>query len=107
MLHKCAQNGKAKLAEILVRLKADVNAKNSDGHDPLKFASQFQYEGVLAVLLSQGAQSTLPTSPKGAAVQRVPATNAAAKYATHSNSITSSAWAEMEAPPSPASPLIE
>ena len=53
------KNGKSQndypLIQLLIRYKADVNAKNINGITPLKFANQYKNKPVIDLLMSAGA----------------------------------------------------
>jgi len=46
MLHAAAQNGRFKLAELLLAQKADPRVRSDKGKTAIDFASQFKYDPV-------------------------------------------------------------
>ena len=53
-LHTCAQNGSAKVAELLLNASANVNLENADKQTPLAVALERGHQGVVS-LLQRGA----------------------------------------------------
>jgi len=57
MLHVSSQNGHLKLTSFLLEIKADPNMVTNAGKTAVDFASQFKYDGVLALLFESLAIS--------------------------------------------------
>jgi hypothetical protein len=59
-LHYCALSNRETLATALVEAKAEINAKDGRGETALLKATQDRHEGVISMLLDNGADSTIP-----------------------------------------------
>lgn len=55
LLHAAAYDGKADIAELLIRLGADVNCREANGRTPLHDAANNGHLAVIEVLLRNGA----------------------------------------------------
>jgi len=53
------QNGQKRIAKLLLRSGADLNAGNFRGNTPLHYAKEFGFEGLYAYLVEKGADDTL------------------------------------------------
>eukprot|EP00746_Dinoflagellata_sp_MGD_P112008 gnl/MRDRNA2_/MRDRNA2_48881_c0_seq1.p1 gnl/MRDRNA2_/MRDRNA2_48881_c0~~gnl/MRDRNA2_/MRDRNA2_48881_c0_seq1.p1 ORF type:complete len:1164 (-),score=239.84 gnl/MRDRNA2_/MRDRNA2_48881_c0_seq1:267-3758(-) len=67
-----AQAGRARLCEILLEKKADVNAKDKNGETPLHVASKKNHWDCVQTLVMYGASTTLKNEKKKAPVDVCP-----------------------------------
>lgn len=58
-IHIAAQNGHLPIVELLIKLKANVNAKNAKGQTALHMAVGYDYYDVAKVLLKAGADTSI------------------------------------------------
>jgi len=59
-LHYAVRLGSKNVAELLIARGADINAKDNQGHTPLYFAANHDYQ-VAELLINKGADSTIRT----------------------------------------------
>lgn len=71
-LFVAAQAGRARLCEILLERKAEVNAKDKNGETPLHVASRKNLEDIVHILVFYGADSKLKNEKKKAPVDVCP-----------------------------------
>jgi ankyrin repeat protein len=59
-LHWAAQFGRADVAEVLIRFRAEVGRPAADGATPLHWAAQEGHSEVIRLLLGHGARPDVP-----------------------------------------------
>jgi hypothetical protein len=58
MLHVCASNGQKRIAKLLLRKNANINARNDKGDTPLHCCHRFNYHELGDYLRSKGASDS-------------------------------------------------
>ena len=58
-LHHACMQGKKRVAKMVLRLGADINAQNKRGHTCLHYCFAYNYEELGEYLISKGADETI------------------------------------------------
>ena len=63
LLHTAAAHGQRRIAKLLLRSSADINAVDADDVSPLQLARQFNHHDLGDYLLEKGARAAVPLLP--------------------------------------------